>query len=185
MNTEKLIDRGLSTAALVIATSALFVSWWQLEITKEHNRLGVRPRVMVTPYLEGPNGRNGLYISNPGLGPAIIKSMKITAGSSTFEGVGENLWPKILKTVDINPICFARGWPNEEAVVKAGEELVLLSTTKRADLSLCALEAAKLLSKQGMIITITYESMYGEQFSFKGSTQLNDPELTKIGQILQ
>lgn len=180
----KRLDRYLSVTALLVAIVALFVSWWQLTVTKEHNRLSVRPKIVVTPYLEGDGGRNGVYVSNPGLGPAIIKSMKVTIGQSTFEGVGANLWPQILKTLDINSLCFAKGWPNNDAVVKSGEELLLLGTTK-ADVKLCSLEALKLLNKREMTITVTYESMYGERFQFEGPTQLNNSELSRLSQMFE
>lgn len=62
-----------STIALVASILAVVFSWQQNNITKEHNRLSVKPILQLTPMVEGDNKRIGLYLSNVGLGPAIIK----------------------------------------------------------------------------------------------------------------
>lgn len=39
---------------------------------QKHNRVSVAPLLQLTPYAEGKTGKNGIYLSNVGLGPAVI-----------------------------------------------------------------------------------------------------------------
>jgi hypothetical protein len=59
-----------ATLAVLISIIAAVFAWKQVEISRTHNQLSVMPILQITPYLEGKGGRNGLYLSNDGLGPA-------------------------------------------------------------------------------------------------------------------
>lgn len=162
----------LSAFAVFISFIAAALSWWQLDIARQHNRISVRPAIVITPYLEGNNGRNGVYLTNQGLGPAILKSMKIVVDGREFSGLEKSHWIEALRQAGTEPICYKHGWPTQDAMIKVGEEEILLSPTS-ADLPACKLEAIILLMKKDIAITIHYESLYGEVFVAKGSTKMN------------
>jgi hypothetical protein len=121
----KRIELYISLSAVAISLFALALSWWQLEVGREHNRLSVKPLVVITPHLEGPGGRNGVYLSNQGLGPAVLKSMKVVVAGQSFEGLGKSRWKEILKAADTDPFCYALGWPTPEAGELWGQVLHL------------------------------------------------------------
>lgn len=169
----KRIELIASVSAVLISLFAVGLSWWQLEVGREHNRLSVRPLVIVTPYLEGPGGRNGLYLSNEGLGPAVLKDMKAVVAGKSFGGLGMSHWRQILKELNANPLCFSQAWPTYESVLKVGEELPILSLTK-ADLPICGSAAFELLTQRKMSMQVDYASLYGEAFVWSGSAQVNE-----------
>jgi hypothetical protein len=71
-------DPHIASIALIISIGALIVSSWQYSAQIEHNKLSVKPHMAVTYILEsGKRERNGIYVSNPGLGPAIIKTVSV------------------------------------------------------------------------------------------------------------
>lgn len=67
--------------AIFIAALALIGSFWQLHLTRQHNKLSVRPSITLgwhTSYQ-----KHGVWIKNAGLGPAEIKSICFRFGDNT------------------------------------------------------------------------------------------------------
>ncbi|WP_312244293.1 hypothetical protein [Stutzerimonas nitrititolerans] len=153
-------DRTLSICAILVSVLALCISLWQGVVAREHNRLSVSPKLIGTPALEGKGGKNGLYLSNVGLGPAIVQQAKLVVNEREFDFT-KNPWPEILSVVGVERLCFSTSWLPVGSTVKSQEVVSLLSVT-RADLGACYLEAMKLISGNEIAIEIKYESMYGE-----------------------
>ena len=156
------VQNVVAVLALVISIVAAIFTWQQVEISRVHNRLSIAPILHVTPYAEGKSGRSGIYVSNVGLGPAIIKEFSVKAGGIVASGFESDQWPDVLTAVGTNPFCFATGWPKADSAVKAGEELLLVSITKAEGMDFCYAEAIKLIGGQGVNISIRYESIYRE-----------------------
>lgn len=166
------IELSASLFAVVISGVALGLSWWQLEISREHNRISVQPVIAITPYLEGPSGRNGVFLANQGLGPAKLTSFNVTVNGQTFEGLGRNQWPEVIRKAGSEPSCFKHGWPVYSSVLKAGEEEVLLAPSL-ANLPGCKAIAILFQLQKDVNIEIGYESFYGEAFETNGSVRMN------------
>lgn len=96
----------ISLAALIVASGALCVSLWQINIGKQLNILSVRPFLMVTPHLAGAGGKSGLYLSNEGVGLGILTSLSVSVSGKTYNGLGVNKWPNILRDIGLDPLCF-------------------------------------------------------------------------------
>ena len=156
------VQNVVGVLALCISIVAAIFAWQQVEISRVHNRLSVAPILHVTPYAEGKSGRSGIYVSNVGLGPAIIKEFSVKAGGVVASGFESDQWPEILTAADTNPLCFATAWPKADSAVKAGEELPLVFVTKAEGSDICYAELIKLIGGQGVDISIQYESIYGE-----------------------
>lgn len=114
-------ERLNSLAALAIAFGALCVSLWQLDIAREHNILSVRPFLMVTPHLAGE--KNGLYLTNEGIGLGIVTDLSVVVSGKKYTGLGKNQWPHILQDSGFDPLCFSIAWPTETAVLRPGMEI--------------------------------------------------------------
>ncbi|MCA0177976.1 MAG: hypothetical protein LCH73_17085 [Proteobacteria bacterium] len=169
----KRIELYLSVSAVAISVVALLLSWYQLDVGRRHNQLSVRPLLLLTPHLEGPTGRNGLYLSNQGLGPAILRDIRVTVGEQSFEGLGKSKWREVLIALDSDPNCFALAWPQEQSALKIGEEIALLSPTKAGILS-CGVATMVLLTQRRFTVDIQYESLYGDSHTLSASGQVNE-----------
>jgi hypothetical protein len=180
---KKRIEFYIAILAIIVAFFALLVSLWQLEITREHNRLSVRPKILITPYLEGPGGRNGLYIENSGLGPGTIDSFIVDTPHGTYAGFGTNYWKEILESHNLEAFCFSKGWPDPEATLKAGEKIALLEV-KKSKPDGCYFEALKTFQQKNIVLSINFHSMYDESFSTKRNFNIGSKELEVINSVI-
>jgi len=155
---------GLSACAVI---TSLWLGWTALE----HNRLSVRPLVLGVPYLEGPDERNGLYLKNVGLGPAIIKSASISLDGKRYDLTGD-IWQDALISIDVEPLCFRTARLPLETTIQVGQELPLLSMRSSSSVALCLHESIKLLSEHQIHIALEYQSLYGENLWVGNSYRL-------------
>ncbi|MDD0980435.1 hypothetical protein [Pseudomonas shahriarae] len=163
----------LSLAAVVISIAAASISFWQLDLMREHNRLSVRPYLMVTPHLTAEKA--GLYLSNEGIGPGIITSFKIRVGGEQFDGLGDSRWPAVLKKARLKPECFSKGWPTEGAAVRPGNEIAILSPTKSTLFGgYCLFQLSLFLQENEVFADMEYESLYKERFTFSAPVTINE-----------
>jgi hypothetical protein len=177
--------------ALLISFAAAWFAWEQVNLSKIHNRLSVMPILQLTPYLEGKNGkdgkiaRNGLYLSNDGLGPAIIKSFTVKSGGVIATGFTSDRWHEIISTTAANPTCFATGWPKAETALKAGVDIPLVSVTAAVGLSeICNLELLKLVGGNAIEVDMDYESMYGEKKHLLANSKVFSKTLDDLYKLL-
>ena len=50
--------------------------------------------------------RNGIYIANPGLGPAIIKALSVEVGGKSYNAMDQHVWRNVFHDLAIVPGCF-------------------------------------------------------------------------------
>lgn len=174
----------IAVLALCISIIAATFAWQQVEISRVHNKLSVTPLLYITPYAEGKSGRNGLYVSNVGLGPAIINNFSVKAEGVVASGFESDRWPEILTALHINPTCFATGWPKRQSAVKAGDELLLLNITKADGADACFTEIIKLIGGKGVELTIGYESIYGDKKLVSENSKINSTSVQRLHQQL-
>lgn len=167
------IEVTIAIAAIVVSGLALGVSFWGVSQTREQARLSVRPYVIVTPSLDESGGKIGLYVSNAGIGPGIVTNITITIGQLSYSRLGPSIWPKFIRDMHGNPLCYRTGWPLQNAVLKIGEDDPLLAVAATAP-PLCKLEMLKILAGQKIRAHIEYESIYHDKFVFDGDVNMND-----------
>jgi hypothetical protein len=113
--------------------------------------------------LEGKSGRNGIYLSNDGLGPAIIKNFSVKSGGVVASGFESDRWTEIIATTAANPLCFGTAWPKGEVALKAGLEIPLVFITRAEGAEICYAELIKLVGGNAIDISVEYESIYQEK----------------------
>ncbi len=150
----------LPITAIGLSVLALGTSLWLGWTTLEHNRLSVAPYLIGTPYLEGPDARNGLYLANIGPGPAIINHASISLDGKRHD-LSHNVWEDALLAVELEPMCFSKAWLPPKTAIKSGQEIMLLAIANDR-MELCLLENLKLLTEHQVQIHIEYESLYGK-----------------------
>lgn len=148
-------------SAIGISLLALTVSLWQGWTAREHNRLSVKPYLQVTPYLEGQHERVGLYISNYGLGPAVIENATLSLDSRPHD-LTKNSWQEALQQIAIDDLCFRKSWLPRESILANDREVPLLSVSSGHP-STCLIELINLLSNHDIALTVEYRSLYGER----------------------
>ena len=168
-----------ATAVCISIFAALF-AWQQVDVSRTHNRLSVAPLLQITPYLEGKAGRNGLYLSNVGLGPAIVKGFSVKSGAFSASGFESDRWTEVLATTAANPACFATGWPKGETALKAGSEVPLVFATKADGAEICLGEVIKLIGGSPVEINVDYESIYGEKKHLSTNSRVNSKTLDAL-----
>lgn len=165
-------ERLISLAALAVACGALCTSLWQLNMARQHNILSVRPFLMVTPHFAGLGGKNGLYLTNEGIGLGRITSLSVSVSGKTYTGLGENQWPHILRDIGIEPLCFSIAWPTKLAALRPGAEIEILGVSKRA-VPGCELAMISFLTRKDVSIELHYTSLYEEEYVFSGDAFMN------------
>ncbi|MDQ0586647.1 hypothetical protein [Variovorax paradoxus] len=174
------IQTTVSIAACVLSLAATCFAWQQIEISRTHNRLTVKPMLQLVPQLKGPGGRNGLYLTNTGLGPAIIKEFTVESGRGVFSGLGPDRWAEALSAARLKADCFATGWPRTETPIKAGDELSLLRLTSAENSAPCFAELVKLVGGEGVTTIIRYESVYDEPQDLRSGSKVPTPAINAL-----
>jgi len=109
-----------SYALMIIALSALFVSVWQVNLQRKHDRISVMP------YLEwkkekDSDGYTMLKVKNKGFGPAIFQSGHLDA-----EGRQYRDWKKALANLDTS-IDVSQSTVFGQFTLLPGEEVILVT----------------------------------------------------------
>ena len=151
--------------ALLIAFGALLISGLTMMFQRRHNALTVRPliteHVQITPTLQYTF--TGIEISNKGLGPAEIASVKIRYRKDDKEIVSHS-WKSILEDAGlwqtwVSYIDFGRG-----DVLETGETKSLITISEN---DLKPERKNKMIAlMHHMIIIINYKSLYGNTFTY-------------------
>lgn len=150
----------------VIALFALLVAAGSLWLTRRHHRLSVKPRISIVRVVANNDKlKEGLYLRNHGLGPALIEeiSFEIRSAKKTFRSYSE------LKKFLLPDYGFYSGdigsyWL-ELLPKDACERLIWLESDKPS-----AKAKFKLLLNE-LKLTVKYRSLYEEQ-----ETEIYEPE---------
>lgn len=177
---KPIVELVVSILALVISVAAAIFAWQQVDVSQRHNRVSVAPLLQLTPHAEGKTGRNGIYLSNVGLGPAIMTGFSVSTGAIVASGFSSDRWAELLQAAGGNPLCFATGWPREGAAIKAGDELPLVYITKAEGVESCYAEIVKLMAGPGLQVSVEYTSIYGDLSKVSESSKVNSATLQAL-----
>ena len=155
---EKQIQNNKITSAVAffVAIVSLFVAIWEGVESRAHNRLTVKPFLVLDRSINLTKNEDGTVIGqrcsltlfNRGLGPAIIKSFKISHKGTFFEN-----WPRAVKaTGSTQELAFSSTFDADD-VIDQDYESVLVEY--KADEG----------KTKGITLTIEYESIYEELFT--------------------
>lgn len=86
---------GFSSA--IIALCALGLTVWQACITRSHNRLSVRPHLTTWRHLDHTNHCYSVDLINNGIGPAFVRSFKVSVDGHLVPGENYEPIEKALK----------------------------------------------------------------------------------------
>ncbi|WP_162999227.1 hypothetical protein [Burkholderia sp. Nafp2/4-1b] len=165
--------------SLISAGISIVSAWFAYQAMKS-NELVYRPYVVATQHFDESENRHGLYLSNAGLGPAIIKDVTVTIESRKYSGLGASIWPRFQSDAGIDGIgCFRTGWPRPADPLRAGEIIPLLALSDKAPPQ-CLPMLLKLLAMNDISIEVQYESIHGAAFSSTRDVGIHDPDVQRI-----
>lgn len=157
------MEIAIGIMATIISLAALYFVYYQIEMSREHNRLSVRPKLNYdftdVNILDKPLG---IKIKNNGLGPGIITKFKVTL-EDRISTENHNLgWLGFLENSKHAHSEVAGYWFNIGDTIKMGEEIDLISISKEG-LTLKRRKDIGVFIDE-LIVNIEYKSMYGEKF---------------------
>lgn len=83
------LELNIAAAAWLTAVAALAVSIWQVIAIQQHQELSVMPLMAVNEGWSGDETFVGIQISNQGLGPALVKPIKLAVDGKGVAGWSE------------------------------------------------------------------------------------------------
>ncbi|MGY1952490.1 hypothetical protein [Pseudomonas pergaminensis] len=153
-----------SFVSIFIAAIALRFTKIQIEKHDKHNRLTVRPYLNDSTYIDNDGKLYAFAITNKGMGPAIIKDMKIFFNDELVEDDDDTLEKTIRLITEGKPISgFGHETVSIGSYVSPNEKIDLATVSTRPPYSPEKLREDIMSSTY---ILITYESIYGESFNY-------------------
>lgn len=155
----------LSIFSVIISIIAVYFTFQQNSLTREHNRLSVIPHI--NSYFSDNRDEElfGVYIINNGLGTAIIKNLEVFVNGQEIDGDSEVKFHLAIKKLGLDESCFYILTPRNGDTMAINEELALIKIKNRAPK--CAIAQTYLFHKGiSFNYIIYYESLYGEKFKY-------------------
>lgn len=161
------VDYVVQNAALIVAACALYISTKQSSIAREHNRLSVRPHIVVSTeqLFERGEARFIAKMRNNGLGPAVIRDFQAflngqRLNTKDYDEIARVIAAKVGRT----PLkCYNYHLVGGDAYAK-DQEVVLLDVSFPVFLE--DAQGALLEPLNAASVRIGYASMYGEAFNY-------------------
>jgi hypothetical protein len=141
----------------IIAICAIVIAYNEGQATRKHNRLSLRPLLVVT--LTCDNKITKLHLENHGLGPAVIDKIKFIYHGKTFEPRTEN-WKALFAQIGLRYSYTMTFLSADEVIIKPDKETILIEIEHNAK------DAETIDKFMSEIETkLDYRSLYDEPFS--------------------
>ncbi len=159
-------EKLLTIVAILISISTLMVFIYQTNLIRKQQYLSVYPHLALGDYYtNSPNYR--YVLENKGIGPALIKSLKIKDKNKIYD---KNLVPylrKMIKKEDSLHYTFAI---IEEGRLISAKEKIDLIASKGGKINSNRLY--KLIHRENLELIIEYESIYGERWRISSISKI-------------
>lgn len=150
----------IGIAATVIALASLLLSVWVGYQTRLHDHLSVMPRLTLINNFVDSEPEFGILLSNKGIGPAIVRELKISVDGKPVATDQYGGWGNARTQLGIRePWNHCSGFSG--LVISAGETIPLLAIKAKDQTNERKLLLHNAIARIG--IMIVYESIYGEQ----------------------
>ncbi len=156
-----------SNAVNVIALCALGTTFWQAYVSRQHNKLSVKPYLTTWTHLQNDGASNifTVDILNNGVGPALIKSFQIYVDGQEVKGKDDELVKKAFKilfpTYQSEPdyAYMSKGY-----MMPPREKCHLVKAVFSTPIEVVEKEVEH--AKERVRVVVKYESIYQEQQTF-------------------
>lgn len=154
-----------TTPTTFIAVCAMIATIWQAWLSRNHNKLSVKPHINIIVNRAGDKLVN-LEIENNGLGPAILKKLQYSFNGVEIESIAEiaNKFDLGDKTIITNSIP-----ENNKLALAAGQRIELISIKNSKEDEDNRDKGLKFINN--LDFNLTYESIYKEEFRLPRRTK--------------
>lgn len=155
-----------SIIAIIVGVAALYFTYYQIEMSRKHSRLSVKPHLNIN-YVSD-SGKMCFELENNGIGPAIIKTYSILINGVRHDLIGiknlSTIW-NALKDLELNDeFIYLSSYEKDEALKIGYSKPILGIKNEYCDNEKVRLNfIEKVLFKIGF--EIDYESFYGNEFT--------------------
>ena len=160
-DTQSLFEKIFSVSVVIIALCALFISVWSAYQVRHHNKLSVRPKLILEYSTATGSEFIGLSVSNYGLGPAYIKSFELFYDNSLIKSTIFKGWDTIVKLSKTKIPYYYFGFSNDSVLDKGGNKVLFgLSAPNQSSIN----NEIFFKTLSHVTVRINYESIYEESF---------------------
>ncbi len=160
----------IAISSVIIAAAAFLVAVWQGLLTRQHNKLSVRPFLRIDR-IEGAGRPSEILLHNVGVGPSFIDNFDLRVDGASVAGdrftrIRTALTSLGLADIKFENIKIDMFTPAQGDAIAAGETLTLLrlSPVSNTQESYQALIAAL----PRLTFSVCYKSIYRETFKVIG-----------------
>lgn len=162
----------ISISSVVIAVCALFATIYQAHLSRRHNRLSVKPVLIVCDRREDQDIGCEFHFSidNCGIGPAMVVDRYLLVDGVRFEASGRSgdTVAELMKHVFQKRYAYElreHGFPGRKSVFAVNESFTLARIRFPTANGLILDAISQELDR--IVFVVDYESMYGERFQLK------------------
>lgn len=153
--------------SLIIAFLALLLTFWELRVNRAYNKMSIRPLLVITQHFGGSQERYGIAVKNAGLGPAIINNCQVMIGKIEMkENGGDHGWDAAIKELNLtSSIKLKKTIIAPNGKIAHGDRLWLLYIDDESINDENIDEVQKAIENSRLDVKITYESMFGKEYT--------------------
>ena len=152
----------IAISSMFIALCALIFSFWQVKITRDHNKITVKPHLTTWSTIGHENGNYAVHVLNNGIGPALIKKYEIRVDDKVMSGEGTEPIEKALKILFPNqPYQSNNSYMGNNFALGAKENCRVTSIQFKKGFNMNPEQVEHAINRADLIIE--YESFYGEK----------------------
>ena len=151
--------------SLVVATTAVVMSSWQMWAQRKHNRVSVTPHLSEHTHTSVNNGVISLQfnVANNGIGPAFINSFTVLHNGKKLDK--DTDVPKLVaERSGMNVVDRSTHWLAKGASLAVNEKLTLFSLDVRQGSKCLKQELETAINEYDLVIE--YSNAYKERFVF-------------------
>ena len=166
VSTNLLPSDMVAMLAALIALIAMGVTFWQTAISRNHNRLSVRPHLdFITTRFFGKSV--SVTLTNNGIGPAIVQSAYITLDNDEYRLLDCNMPEPIYNEILATGLMFQFNFLGPNTLISSGGSVCLV--TVNGDLNNPLIFNSAIAAIKRISFRFEYESMYEEKFTANSS----------------
>lgn len=160
-------------ASVIIALCALYLTLKQLGISREHNKMSVRPHLITTTESDDKEGVYKVILKNNGIGPAQFNKVSLFLDNKLFELNGERKIKDMLSKMFNKHHYSSRQTDLGDNYVMSPNEEIMLLEFKLIEPESERKNAIDIFNRAD--ISIEYNSFYGDSFIFDTKENSNKP----------
>jgi len=164
MKTQKIIMENtiISISAIFVACVAVGISIWQGFETRRHNKLSVKPYLVIRTSTSKSGLSMGVWVENDGLGPALIKDFIVYFDGQPTRIDNREAAEKVYRPAQIYEKGIKFWSPMKSTVLKRDGRTDVISYPK----AIWTPEGIEMFAERlsHLHFKFIYESIYGEKF---------------------